>query len=354
MRALLLLLPALAAVAVAQKDPHWVDGRNTIVHLFEWKFSDIAAECERFLGPMGYAGVQTSPVNEYLALPNNSPSRPWWERYQPVSYKIISRSGDESAFADMVRRCNNVGVRIYVDVVFNDMCATWSNPVGYGGDVPDPANKYYPAVSYSSENFHSTCSVNNYNDANNVRNCELSGLHDLDQSQSYVRGKIVDYLNTLVSHGVAGFRVDAAKHMWPADLEAIYAAVNDLSTDFFPSGTRPFFYQEVIDQTGTEAVKSSEYTGFGVVTEFKYGSMLSNAFKGNNPIHWLVNWGTAWGLLDSDSALAFIDNHDNQRGSGGGGDILTYKTAKLYKMPSPSCWPGRNGITACHVQLLLH
>ncbi|GLH05679.1 Alpha amylase, partial [Gryllus bimaculatus] len=196
------------------------------------------------------------------------------------------------------------------------MCATWSNPVGYGGDVPDPANKYYPAVSYSSENFHSTCSVNNYNDANNVRNCELSGLHDLDQSQSYVRGKIVDYLNTLVSHGVAGFRVDAAKHMWPADLEAIYAAVNDLSTDFFPSGTRPFFYQEVIDQTGTEAVKSSEYTGFGVVTEFKYGSMLSNAFKGNNPIHWLVNWGTAWGLLDSDSALAFIDNHDNQRGSG--------------------------------------
>ncbi|KAK7864526.1 hypothetical protein R5R35_003133 [Gryllus longicercus] len=333
MRALLLLLPALAAVAVAQKNPHWVGGRNTIVHLFEWKFSDIAAECERFLGPMGYAGVQTSPVNEYLSLPYNNPSHPWWERYQPVSYNIISRSGNEDQFADMVRRCNNVGVRIYVDVTFNDMCAAaFGNAVGIGGDVPDPSNKRYPAVPYGPDNFHSTCPVNNYQNGDNVRQCELDGLRDLDQSQPYVRQKIVEHLNRLVSHGVAGFRVDAAKHMYPSDLQAIYGAVNDLSTEFFPSGTRPFFYQEVIDITGTEAVKSSEYTGFGVVTEFKYGAKLSDAFLGNNPIHWLKNWGTGWGLLPSDSALAFIDNHDNQRNNGGGGDILTYKRAKLYKM----------------------
>ena len=32
--------------------------RVAIVHLFEWKWSDVAAECERFLAPMGYCGVQ--------------------------------------------------------------------------------------------------------------------------------------------------------------------------------------------------------------------------------------------------------------------------------------------------------
>ena len=37
--------------------------------------------------------------------------RPWWERYQVMSYQIISRSGDEAAFRDMVSRCNKVGVR---------------------------------------------------------------------------------------------------------------------------------------------------------------------------------------------------------------------------------------------------
>ena len=31
---------------------------GVIVHLVEWKFDDIAKECERFLGPYGFAGVQ--------------------------------------------------------------------------------------------------------------------------------------------------------------------------------------------------------------------------------------------------------------------------------------------------------
>jgi len=42
----------------AQKDPNTVQGRSAIVHLFEWKFSDIAEECERFLAPRGFAGVK--------------------------------------------------------------------------------------------------------------------------------------------------------------------------------------------------------------------------------------------------------------------------------------------------------
>ena len=46
----------------AQKNPNTVDGRSAIVHLFEWKFNDIADECERFLAPKGYAGVQVGNV----------------------------------------------------------------------------------------------------------------------------------------------------------------------------------------------------------------------------------------------------------------------------------------------------
>jgi len=41
-------------------DPHCLPGRNTITHLFEWKWTDIKAECERFLGPYGYCGVQVT------------------------------------------------------------------------------------------------------------------------------------------------------------------------------------------------------------------------------------------------------------------------------------------------------
>lgn len=44
--------------AEGSKNPNFAPGRSVIVHLFEWKWSDIALECERFLGPKGYAGVQ--------------------------------------------------------------------------------------------------------------------------------------------------------------------------------------------------------------------------------------------------------------------------------------------------------
>ena len=59
---LVLLLPLsalfLLGVAQANKDPNSAPNRHTAVHLFEWKWKDIASECERFLGPYGFSGVQ--------------------------------------------------------------------------------------------------------------------------------------------------------------------------------------------------------------------------------------------------------------------------------------------------------
>lgn len=54
----------------AQFNPHnWRD-RSTIVHLFEWKWSDVAIECERFLGPNGFAGVQVNNEIKINLRPN--------------------------------------------------------------------------------------------------------------------------------------------------------------------------------------------------------------------------------------------------------------------------------------------
>ncbi|XP_046422143.1 alpha-amylase-like [Neodiprion pinetum] len=322
-------LLALAAVATATKDPHYWDNRDGMVHLFEWKWSDIADECERFLGPKGYGGVQISPPNENLIISN----RPWWERYQPVSYKLVTRSGDEAALRDMVTRCNNVGVRIYADAIINHMSASAPLPAyGTGGSSAYHGDRWWPEVPYGWNDFNSVCSISSYQNAIEVRNCELSGLPDLNQGTDWVRDKIVEYMNNLIDIGVAGFRIDAAKHMWPGDLEIIFNRLNNLNTNHgFPANSRPFIYSEVIDQGG-EAITASEYVHLGTVTEFKHGLELGNAFQGNNALRWLTNWGEAWGLLTSSDALVFIDNHDNQRGHGGGGSILTHKNSKPYKM----------------------
>lgn len=44
--------------ANAQFQTHEIPGRSGIVHMFEWKWVDIAVECERFLGPNGFSGIQ--------------------------------------------------------------------------------------------------------------------------------------------------------------------------------------------------------------------------------------------------------------------------------------------------------
>jgi alpha-amylase len=249
-------------------------------------------------------------------------------RYQPVSYSLDrSRSGSRAEFIDMVNRCNAVGVGIYVDAVINHM-ASGSGTTSSAG-ASSWGNKSYPRVPYGIGDFHPTCSVTNYNDANNVQGCELSGLPDLNTSTAYVRGKLADYLVDLANLGVKGFRIDAAKHIGPGDLGAIISAVNARVA------TRPFWFLEVIGAAG-EAVQPSQYFGLGdglvTVTEFGFGPQLFGKFVGGGKLADLRTFGETWGLMPSARAVAFTDNHDKQRGHGGGGSYLTYHNGNTYDL----------------------
>ncbi|MPY26227.1 alpha-amylase [Shewanella sp. YLB-07] len=281
---------------------------TTFVHLFEWSWQDVAQECEDYLGPKGYRAVQVSPPNEHIQ------GSPWWTRYQPVSYQLESRSGTREQFIDMVNRCKNVGVDIYVDAVINHMAH--GSGTGSAGSVY--GNKHYPM--YDPQDFHNTCAINDYGDRWQVQNCELVGLPDLNTGSAYVQATLAGYLNDLISIGVTGFRFDASKHMSIEDIQGVLSNVN---------GT-PLIFQEVIDQGG-EAIGSSEYTSAGLVTEFKYTTKLGDTFR-NGKLAWLNNFGEAWGFMPSNSAVVFVDNHDNQRGHGGGGNVITFEDGRLYDL----------------------
>ncbi|KAK0174983.1 hypothetical protein PV327_008769 [Microctonus hyperodae] len=322
------IVPA-SQLAYMNKDTNYVPGHDVMVHLLEWKWTDIAEECESFLGLKGYGGIQVSPIQENIIIP----TRPWWERYQPVSYRWLTRSGNERQFREMVEKCNQAGVRIYVDIIINHMTADHSFPViGTGNSIADPPSRDYSAVPYNRSDFHKSCSIVDYNDPNQVRNCELVGLHDLDQSNEHVKQTIIKFMNDVIDAGVAGFRIDAAKHMWPSDLNFIYSRLKNLSTNHgFQSGKRPYIYQEVIDMGG-EGISKMEYNDLGVVTEFRYGFEISRGMRGINSLKWFKNFGEMWGMVPSNDALVFIDNHDNQRSNSDGGSVLTYKEPKMYKM----------------------
>lgn len=195
-----------------------------------------------------------------------------------------------------------------------------------------PSRKEFPAVPYGPPDFNSDCDID-YQDPVKVRNCPLLGMPDLNQGTEYVREKIADLMNKLIDIGVAGFRVDASKHMWPGDLQNIFGRLHNLNTGLgFPSGAKPYIATEVID-LGGEPIKKTEYNHLGQVTEFRHSAEIGKAFHGRNNLAFMKNWGEAWGFLPSKDGLVFVDNHDNQRGHGAGGaDILTYKLPKNYKM----------------------
>lgn len=284
---------------------------TTFVHLFEWKWNDVATECEQFLGPNGYAAVQVSPPNEHMQ------GSQWWTRYQPVSYQLESRGGNRAQFADMVNRCNAAGVDIYVDAVINHM----ANGSGTGTAGSSYGNKTYP--NYSSQDFHGSCIINGSDyssDRWRVQNCELVGLPDLNTGAQYVQQTLANYLNDLLNLGVKGFRFDASKHMSVQDIQGVLDKVNG----------SPLVFQEVIDQGG-EVITASEYTSSGLVTEFKYSTKLGDTFR-NGQLAWLSNFGEAWGFLPSSSAVVFVDNHDNQRGHGGAGNVITFEDGRLYDL----------------------
>ncbi|RVU26250.1 glycosidase [Streptomyces antnestii] len=284
--------------------------------LFEWRFDSVAKECTARLGPAGYGYVQVSPPQEHIQ------GSQWWTSYQPVSYKIAGRLGDRTAFRNMVDTCHAAGVKVVADTVINHMAA--GSGTGTGGS---PYSKYdYPGTYSAADMDNCTAQVSNYQDRFNVQECELVGLADLDTGEEYVRGRIAAYMNDLLSLGVDGFRIDAAKHIAAADLANIKSRLSDPNA---------YWKQEAIYGAG-EAVSPSEYLGNGDVQEFRYARDLKRVFQNEN-LAYLKNYGEGWGYMPSGQSAVFVDNHDTERG----GDTLNYKNGADYTLANVFmlAWP---------------
>jgi alpha-amylase len=312
--------PAAAALPVTANG-------DAIVHLFQWRWSSVAQECETTLGPDGWGGVQVSPPQEHVVIPSSEgASYPWWQDYQPVSYRLDkTRRGTRDEFVDMVRRCRDQGVKVYVDVVLNHMSGTGS--AGNGpGSAGTPYTKYdYPNLfadgsgdSYRYADF-APCyrRISNWGSKSEIQDCELLDLADLNTADPEVRRKIAKYMNSVIDLGVAGFRVDAAKHVQEAHLADIYSRLHDVPG----FGGRPDIFQEVY---GDSVIPYTAYAGMGAVTNFDYQQSIASAFR-NGSIAQLASLPNYGGLTGSQS-ITFVDNHDTQRST----PTLTYRNGDRY------------------------
>lgn len=218
--------------------------RFVAVQLFEWRWDDIAKECEQFLGPSGFESVHISPPTEHIR------GTGWASRYQPVSYNLDSRSGTPQEFVDMVKRCHNVGVAIMVDAVINHMASTlkegWTIKSDGnecrnlpGGCVGTNGTKYasrefrdnHEDVDYfMPPDFHHKIGNKGTNCgwppwANDRYNCDMRSLPDLNTEAQKVQLMILRYLFGLYEIGVTHVRIDAAGSIYSASLNQIIHGV---------------------------------------------------------------------------------------------------------------------------------
>ncbi|KAJ7252048.1 glycoside hydrolase [Mycena rebaudengoi] len=294
--------------------------KTVIIQMFEWNWNSVASECTNFIGPAGYGFVQVSPPQEHVT------GSQWWTDYQPVSYTLTSKRGNQAQFQTMVSACHAAGVKVITDTLFNHMAGSDS---GTGTAGSSFTHYNYPGI-YQTQDFHhcgleSGDEIVNYGNRVEVQTCELVNLADLATDTDYVRGVLAAYGNKLISLGVDGFRLDAAKHMPAGDIANILSRLT----------TRPYITQEVIFGAG-EPIQPSEYVGNGDVQEFRYTTAIKNAFSGGG-ISSLQNLDNL-GWVAGSQANVFVANHDTERNGNSlniNSPSNTYITATIFSLAHP-------------------
>jgi len=294
---------------------------DAFVHLFSWKWNDIAVECEEFLGPKGVKGVQIAPPQESKVPPPRKTEDTWTYVYRPVSYRLDSRLGTEAELKDMIDRCNAEGVDIYFDAVINHMAG--GSGTGSGGS--SYTKRSFPAVAFEPVDFHHTdgdlttncrldigSSSEETKDEEASMKCDFNGMPDLDTSSPKVQGKIRDYLNKVLDMGAAGFRVDAADHIGEHDLKEIMTGV-------------------VPKWRFQESHHWKDKLATGAVVMFKYRRQVLSAVL-ESDIHQLRIIGESTGLAPSQDAVVMIANHDITMKEDSNGAGIIYKQTETYTL----------------------
>ena len=299
------------------------------IQMFMWPWVSLTSECTFTLGPEGIDWILVSPPQEDIHGPQ------WWTHYQPVSYKLDSQLGTADQFSTMVSTCNKAGVQVIVDAVVNHMAN--SSGTGFAGTNFTKYN--YPGL-YAPTDFHSgldpanprycSDSISNYNDAFQIVNCELGGLPDLATEKVNVRQSIAEYLNHLLELGVAGFRIDAAKHIGISDLTAIRSLLRPVN------GHAPYLLSESIGS----AADNQPYTALGDVFAWDFQAGLTQVFSGIRTMAALPASEKQIGLAAS--TVIMVSNHDTEHHGPSAityRDPTTYLAANAYLLSTPAGKP---------------
>jgi len=289
-----------------------------ILQCWGWSFDNIKANLQK-IAEQGFTAIQTSPIQsskestkEYYSTFYNSS----WVYYQPLTFSIETNSynalGTKSQFVSMCEEAEKYGIKVIVDAVFNHMANDMSE------------NTIHPYITSEIKN-NSDCwhdiskNCSNYSDRYDITHYCLSGLPDLNSSNSIVQEHCTNFLKECIDAGADGFRFDAAKHIeTPSDASGtksdFWPNVLNAATEYAQStyGTTPYYYGELLDDPGDGNIGA--YTQYMSVTDNQSSNSIRQAICDGNASG-AANPGIFNGASPS-KTVQWTESHDTYKDAG--------------------------------------
>ncbi|MBQ9743365.1 MAG: InlB B-repeat-containing protein, partial [Ruminococcus sp.] len=290
-----------------------------ILQCWCWSYDNIAANMQQ-IAAQGFSAIQTSPIQASKESTNQSYSTfmsQSWVYYQPISFSIETNSysalGTKEDFENMCDVAHQYGVKVIVDAVFNhmanDMTENTIHP-NITAEIRDNSNCWHDI----------SINTSNYSDRYNITQYCLSGLPDLNTSNSIVQTHCTNFLKECIDAGADGFRFDAVKHIETPSDNSSFASnfwpnVLGAATEYAQSSSRgitPYYYGELLDDPGDGNVGA--YTAYMSVTDNQgSNSIRSNVESGN--ASGAANYAIFNGA-DPSKTVQWTESHDTHKDSG--------------------------------------
>ena len=234
-----------------------------------------------YITDMGFNAIWISPV--VVNWPTD------YHGYAALDFFHINpHFGSAQDLKNLVDACHKANVWVMIDIVANHAAT-----VGTDFARVQPFNK--------SEYYHDWCDVNNYQCfTNEILNCRLSALADLNQDHPFVREQLKLHVQWLLSE----FQFDGIR------ADTIMFVKQNFWVELVSFIGTPYFVGEVWSNFQCNL----QYTQYGIPATLNYPlyDAIRNVFLGS----WSMrNLGNAWRQQQQYAhptwEMNFIDNHDN-------------------------------------------
>lgn len=269
-----------------------------------------------YLSGMGVTALWISPPvdNLNLNIPdgNGNPTAKY-HGYAARDFKRIEEHfGDTSnswtAFDNLVTAAHNAGIKIIVDFAPNH---TNDNNGGEYGSLYDAGTFVAACNNDPNGDFHHNANVSDWNDRYQLQYYTLFNLCDINQENATMDAYLKASLQTLASHGVDAFRIDAIKHTtWGWEYSMDNAIYNNAPSFVFGE----WYQGNTSDALYHDSYKFANKSGMTML-DFPLNTAIRDVFASNAAFSEIdstlttENGNFTW----ANDLVTFVDNHDMAR-----------------------------------------